>query len=95
MKYKEDMLNLMFSIYLEEEKMDELLELLEDIKEDVDFEHCDTLIDDHIIDSFDILQIISTLNDHYDISIPASEIVPENFNSAKALYAMVERLMEE
>lgn len=56
--------------------MDELLELLEDIKEDVDFEHCDTLIDDHIIDSFDILQIISTLNDHYDISIPASEIVP-------------------
>ena len=89
------MLNLMFSIYLEEEKMDELLELLEDIKEDVDFEHCETLIDDHIIDSFDILQIISTLNDHYDISIPASEIVPENFNSAKALYAMVERLMEE
>ena len=75
--------------------MDELLELLEYIKEDVDFEHCDTLIDDHIIDSFDILQIISTLNDHYDISIPASEIVPENFNSAKALYAMVERLMEE
>ena len=46
------MLNLIFSIYLEEEKMDELLELLEDIKEDVDFEHCDTLIDDHIIDSF-------------------------------------------
>ena len=89
------MLNLMFSINPEEEKMDELLELLEDIKEDVDFEHCDTLIDDHIIDSFDILQIISTLNDHYDISIPASEIVPENFNSAKALYAMVERLMEE
>ena len=89
------MLNLMFSIYPEEEKMDELLELLEDIKEDVDFEQCDTLIDDHIIDSFDILQIISTLNDHYDISIPASEIVPENFNSAKALYAMVERLMEE
>ena len=95
MKDKEDMLNLMFSICQEECKMDELLELLEDIKEDVDFEHCDTLIDDHIIDSFDILQIISTLNDHYDISIPASEIVPENFNSAKALYAMVERLMEE
>ena len=95
MKYKENMLNLMFSICLEECRMDELLELLEDIKEDVDFEHCDTLIDDHIIDSFDILQIISTLNDHYDISIPASEIVPENFNSAKALYAMVERLMEE
>ena len=75
--------------------MEELLELLEDIKEDVDFENCDTLIDDHILDSFDILQIISTLNDHYDISIPASEIVPENFNSAKSLLSMVERLQED
>lgn len=75
--------------------MEELLELLEDIKEDVDFENCSTLIDDHILDSFDILQIISTLNDHYDISIPASEIVPENFNSAKSLLAMVERLQED
>ena len=75
--------------------MGELLELLEDIKEDVDFENCETLIDDHILDSFDILQIISTLNDNYDISIPASEIVPANFNSAKALLAMVERLQEE
>ena len=75
--------------------MEELLELLEDIKEDVDFEDCDTLIDDHILDSFDILQIISTLNDHYDISIPASEIVPENFNSAKSLLSMVERLQDE
>lgn len=76
-------------------KMEELLELLEDIKEDVDFEKEEKLIDDHILDSFDILQIISTLNDHYDISIPASEIVPENFNSAKALLAMVKRLEEE
>ncbi len=75
--------------------MEELLELLEDIKEDVDFEKEEKLIDDHILDSFDILQIISTLNDHYDISIPASEIVPENFNSAKALLAMVERLQDE
>lgn len=75
--------------------MDELLELLEDIKDDVDWANSTTLIDDHEIDSFDILQIISTLNDNYDISIPASEIVPANFNSAKALLAMVERLQEE
>ena len=75
--------------------MEELIGLLQDIKEDVDFENCTTLIDDHILDSFDILQIISTLNDNYDISIPASEIVPANFNSAKALLAMVTRLQDE
>lgn len=75
--------------------MEELIGLLQDIKEDVDFENCETLIDDHILDSFDILQIISTLNDNYDISIPASEIVPANFNSAKSLLAMVQRLQNE
>ncbi len=74
--------------------MEELIELLQDIKDDVDFEHCTTLIDDGILDSFDILQIISALNDEYDISIPAGEIVPKNFNSAKALYEMVQRLQE-
>ena len=52
--------------------MERLLELLKEVKEDVDFENEEALIDDHILDSFDILQIISTLNDEYDISIPAT-----------------------
>ena len=72
-----------------------LIELLQDVKEDVDYETYTTLIDDHVLDSFDILSIISTLNDAYDISIPAAEIVPENFNSAASLLAMVERLIDE
>ena len=75
--------------------MEELLEVLQDIKDDVDFETCTTLIDDHILDSFDILQLLSSLNDTFDISIPASEIVPENFNSAEALWKMVQKLQEE
>ena len=48
-----------------------------------------------MLDSFDILSTISALNEEFDISIPAAEIVPENFNSAAALYAMVERLLDE
>jgi len=71
------------------------IEILNDVKDDVDFEKETALIDDGILDSFDILQIISSLNDEYDISIPASEIVPANFNSAKALWDMVERLKDE
>ena len=74
--------------------MEELLEILADIKDDVDFENCTTLIDDGELNSFDILQIIGALNDAYDISIPASEIVPANFNSAAALYEMVQRLQD-
>ena len=75
--------------------MERLIELLEEIKEDVDFKNTKDLIDGGILDSFDVLQIISSLNDEYDISIPASEIVPKNFNSAEALWAMVQRLQEE
>ena len=62
--------------------MEELLEILNDIKDDADFEHCTTLIDDAVLDSF-------------DIQIPASDIVPANFNSAAALLAMVQRLQAE
>lgn len=76
--------------------MDEnFISILSEIKEDVDFENETALIDNGILDSFDILQIISALNEEYDISIPASEIVPDNFNSAKSLWAMVERLQDE
>ena len=75
--------------------MEALLEVLKDIKDDVDYETCTTLIDDEIYDSFDILQLISSLNDTFDISIPASEIIPDNFNSAESLWKMVQRLQEE
>ena len=68
---------------------------MSEIKEDVDFASCTTLVDDGILDSFDILQIIAALNDECDISIPASEIMPQNFNSAEALYQMVQRLQED
>lgn len=75
--------------------MDKLIALLKEVKEDVDFENCTTLIDGMYLDSFDILQIISLLNEEYDISIPAHEIIPANFNSAKSLFDMVQRLKEE
>ncbi len=75
--------------------MEELIEVLEDIKDDVDFENTTDLIDGRHLDSLDILQIIAALNDEFDISIPAADIVPENFNSAAAMWAMVQRLQDE
>ncbi|MBQ9605868.1 MAG: acyl carrier protein [Lachnospiraceae bacterium] len=72
--------------------MEELIELLQDVRDDVDFANAKDLIDSKTLTSFDIIQIISTLDDEYDISIPASEIVPANFNSAEAIYALVQKL---
>ena len=74
---------------------DTILEILEDIGEDVDFDTCETLIDDGILSSLDIIQLIGALNDEFDICIPATEIIPENFNSVDAMAAMVARLSEE
>ena len=74
--------------------MDELLELLEDIKPTVDFRTCTGLIDDGYLDSFDILSIVSELNDAFGIEISPVDIVPGTFNSAQALWNMVERLKD-
>jgi acyl carrier protein len=75
--------------------MEAMLDILKGLHPEVDFENCNTLIDDKIIDSFDIVTIISEINDEFDVSVPVEEIIPKNFNSAKALYAMVERLLDE
>ena len=75
--------------------MEQLLEILSDLHPEVDFEECDTLIDDGILDSFDIVSLISEINEEFDVVISAEYIIPENFNSAEALYALIERLEEE
>ena len=75
--------------------MEALLEILKELHPEVDFETCDTLIDDKILDSFDIVTIISEINTEYDVAIPAEEIIPENFNYAEALYDLIERLQDE
>ena len=75
--------------------MEALLEILKELHPEVDFETCDTLIDDKILDSFDIVTIISEINTEYDVAIPAEEIIPENFNSAEAHYDLIERLQDE
>ena len=75
--------------------MEALLEILSDLHPEVDFESCDTLIDDEILDSFDIVTIVAEIDAEYDVQIPAVELTPENFNSAEALWALIEKLDEE
>ena len=72
--------------------MDELLEILKEEKPEVDFSAEKKLIDNGILDSFDVVQLVMKLNEEFDIEIGAEEIVPENFNSAESLWAMIQRL---
>ena len=75
--------------------MDDLIKILKELHPEVDFESCTTLIDDKILDSFDIVTVISEINEAFDVVIPAEEIVPKNFNSAKALYALIKKIEDE
>ncbi len=75
--------------------MEALLDILSDLHPDVDFETCTTLVDDKILDSFDIVSIIAGISEEYDVVIGAEHIVPENFNSAQAMYDLIRRLEEE
>ena len=72
--------------------MNELLEILNEIDDTIDYETETGLIDDHLLDSFAIISLVSELEDAFDISIDAAEMTPENFNSAANLWKMVERL---
>jgi len=75
--------------------VEQLLEILQEIKGGVDFTTEEGLIDNEILDSFDIISIVGELEDAFDIEITPVDIVPENFNSARALWEMVQRLREE
>ena len=74
---------------------EQIIEILEDIQPEADYETCQTLIDDHILTSLDVLSLVAELEDEFDVTIPTVEIIPSNFNSVAAIAAMVERLQEE
>ena len=74
--------------------MEELIKLLNELHEEVDFEAEEALVDDGIIESLDIVTLVTEINDRFDVSIPPEEIVPDNFNSAKALWELICNLDE-
>ena len=75
--------------------MNEVMEILESMNLGVDLEICDDLVDGGILTSLDLVGLVSELSDVFDITIPARELVPEHFNSAAAIWEMVERLQDE
>ena len=75
--------------------MDKVIEILESVKPGVDYKNEKSLVDNGILESFDIITIISKLNDEFDIELSVNEVIPENFNSAEALYKTVCKLEEE
>ena len=72
--------------------MEELMEILRDLRPDVDFEKETALIDDGILGSFDITALVNEIMDVFDIEISMADMEPENFNSAQAMYEFIQSL---
>lgn len=75
--------------------MEQLLEMLQGIRPDVDFENETALIDDGILDSFDVVSIISEIDDAFGVQIRITELDPKNFNSAEAIWNLVQKLQQK
>jgi len=75
--------------------MNELINILEEIKPGVDYENEKKLIDNHYLDSLSILSLIAEIEDTFDVVIPTAMIVPAHFNSVEAMMALITKLQEE
>lgn len=75
--------------------MEDLMKLLKNVRADVDFENEKALIDDGILDSFDVVSIISEIDDAFDVQIRVAELDPENFNSIEAIWNLIQSLKND
>ncbi len=75
--------------------MEKIIQILTELHPDVDFSVAEGLIDDGILDSLDIVSLVAEIDSEFGITVPAEEIIPENFNSASALWALITKLDEE
>ena len=75
--------------------MDKLLNILKGLKPGVDFEKEQKLIDDGILDSFDLVALVGEINEAFDVEVEFEDMEPENFNSVEKMYEMIERLQNE
>lgn len=75
--------------------LERILEILEELRPDVEFEGEKKLIDGGILDSFDIVTLVHELNEEFDIGISVDELVPDNFNSLEAIVELVQEKLEK
>lgn len=74
--------------------MEKLINILEGLNPEVDYEVEEKLVDGRVLDSLTILSLIAEIEEEFNVEIPTVEIIPENFNSAKKIWELIERLKD-
>ncbi len=75
--------------------MEELLEILQELRPDVDFENTERLVTDRVIQSFDVVALVAEIDDAFDVKVKPADLLPENFDSVEAMWALIQRLQDE
>lgn len=75
--------------------METLLQILNGLHPDVDFEAIDDLYEEGVLDSLDMVRLVTEIGIEFDVQIPAEELIPENFQNVNTIWALIERLDEE
>lgn len=75
--------------------MDKLLEILENMRPDIDFRSEKKLVTDRLLESFDIISLVTEIGDEFDVKVKPADLVPENFDSVEAMWEMIQRLQDE
>ncbi len=73
---------------------EEILEILRDVRSDIDYENEKAMIDDGLLESLDIVAIVGEFNDAFDVNISVDDLLPENFNSVDAMAELITKLQE-
>ena len=75
--------------------MEQLLEILNRLHPDVDFSEVDDLYEEGVLDSLDMVRLVTEIDRAFDVRIPAEALIPEHFQNVQSIYALIERLDEE
>lgn len=79
-------------VFIRRINMEQLLELLKEVKSEIDFEKEKNLVDEGLLDSLEIVTIIAAIEDKFGIEIDPDDIDPDNFQSAEAMWEMIEKI---
>lgn len=75
--------------------MEQLMEILEGMRPDIDFANEKKLVSDRLLESFDIISLVNEIGDEFDVKVKPADLIPENFDSVEAMWSMIERLQDE
>ena len=75
--------------------MEQLLQILNQLHPDVDFMDVDDLYEEGVLDSLDMVRLVTEISQTFDVDVPPEELIPDNFQNVNTIMEMIERLDEE